>query len=138
MKHYDSELIWSDRRHILWFPISFDRYRLTNTRLYCIHGLFSQQEHECLLYRILDISLVRKLGNRLCGTGTILLKTSDASDPILVLKNIKKSRAVKHMLSDLIEQERYERGITGREVMVNRYAMEDVNGDGEVDIQDYM
>ncbi len=118
MQKFDSEVLWSDRRHVLWFPFSFDRYRITQTRIYCIHGMFSQQEHECLLYRVLDISLTRTLSNRLCATGTIVLKTNDASDPFLVLKNIKKCRKVKNMLSDLIEKERYESGIRTREVFV--------------------
>ena len=121
MKQYDSRILWSDRRHILWFPFSFDRYRLSETRLYCIHGFISQQEHECLLYRVLDITLVRGIMNRICGTGTILLKTSDASDPLLRLKNIRKCRKVKQLLSELIEQSRTQRGFRDREVFINAY-----------------
>ena len=80
---------WEDRRHILWFPITFDKYRIARGRIYCTHGLLRQEEHECLLYRILDISYVRTLTNRMCGTGTIILRTQDASDPILTLKILK-------------------------------------------------
>ncbi|HIZ44400.1 MAG TPA: PH domain-containing protein [Firmicutes bacterium] len=132
-----TDCLWKDRRHILWFPITFDKYRVENGRLYCQHGLFSQREHECLLYRILDISLTRTLGNRICGTGTITLQTTDSSDPVLVLKNIKDSRAVKDLLSDLIEKERVSKGIAGREIMVNSGMGEDFDGDGEIDFDDY-
>ena len=120
MKKQSDEL-WRDRRHVLWFPFSFLR----------------QDEHECLLYRILDISLRRTLGNRFCGTGTVTLRTTDASDPLLTLKNIKHSRAVKEMLSNLIEEERTKKGITGREVLTNS-GMMDRNGDGQIDIDDFL
>lgn len=108
--------LWQDRRHILWFPITFDKYRIANGRIYCTHGLLRQEEHECLIYRVLDISHVKTLGNRLCGTGSVVLRTQDASDPVLTLKNIKNSRQVKDMISELVEKERESRGITGREM----------------------
>lgn len=107
---------WEDRRHILWFPITFDKYRIARGRIYCTHGLLRQEEHECLLYRILDISYVRTLTNRMCGTGTIILRTQDASDPILTLKNIKDSLHVKEMISDTVERSREDRGVAGREM----------------------
>lgn len=119
-----SETMWEGRRHILWFPFTFDKYRIANGRIYCQHGLLSQQEHECLIYRVLDISLTRSLGNRICGTGTVVMKTTDSTDPVLTLKNIKDSHRVKEMLSDLIESERQKKGITGRELFSGngRYA----------------
>ena len=137
MKKQQDEL-WKDRRHVLWFPFSFDRYYIANNRLYCRHGLLRQDEHECLLYRILDISLTRTLGNRLCGTGTITLRTTDSSDPVLTLKNIKHSRAVKEMLSNLIEEERTRKGVAGREIFSNGSGMMDRNGDGRIDIDDFL
>ena len=68
---------------------------------------------------------------------TITLQTTDSSDPVLVLKNIKDSRAVKDLLSDLIEKERVSKGIAGREIMVNSGMGEDFDGDGEIDFDDY-
>ena len=136
MKKRPDEL-WRDRRHRLWFPFSFEKYYIANSRLYCCRGLLRQDEHECLLYRILDISLRRTLGNRFCGTGTITLKTTDASDPLLVLRNIKHSRAVKEMLSNLIEEERTRKGISGREILSGNGNL-DRNGDGRVDIDDFL
>lgn len=52
----------------------------------------------------------------MCGTGTIILRTQDASDPILTLKNIKDSIRVKEMISDMVERTREDRGIAGREM----------------------
>lgn len=116
MTNTDVKPRWEDRRHILLFPITFDKYRIARGRIYCTHGLLKQEEHECLLYRILDISHVRTLTKRMCGTGTIILRTQDASDPILTLKNIKDSIRVKEMISDMVERTREDRGIAGREM----------------------
>ena len=117
--------LWHDRKHFLWFPFSFETYRIANGRIYCRHGFLNQREHECLLYRILDISLSRTLGNRICGTGTVTMRTTDDSDPVLVLKNVKRSREVKDMLSELIEKERIRKGVTGREIIANGAMIDD-------------
>ena len=97
----EQETLWTDRRHILWFPWTFDVYRVANGRIYCRKGLFNQEENECMIYRVLDVSLKRTLLNRICGTGSVILRTKDASDSILTLKNIRNSQQVKDMLNNL-------------------------------------
>ena len=111
-----AENLWKDRRHILWFPWTFDVYRIANGRIYTQSGLINCEENECMIYRVLDISLKRTLLNRLCGTGTIILRTKDASDGILTLKNIRDSQYVKDMISEMVEEERQEKGLLGREM----------------------
>ena len=69
-----------------------------------------------MIYRVLDISLKRSLLNRICGTGTIIMRTKDASDGILTLKNIRDSQYVKDMISEMVEEERQEKGLLGREM----------------------
>ena len=111
-----AENLWKDRRHILWFPWTFDVYRIANGRIYTQSGLINCEENECMIYRVLDISLKRTLLNRLCGTGTIILRTKDASDGILTIKNVKNSQQVKDMISELVEEARRENGLLGREM----------------------
>ena len=108
--------IWSDRKHRLWFPLSFTKYSVQDGRLYVNSGLLSSREDECLLYRITDISMTRTLGQRLCGTGTVHLNTKDRSTPIIDLKNIKRPVEVKRMLSNLIEEERLHHNVAGKEM----------------------
>ena len=115
-QNQSAETMWKDRRHILWFPWTFDVYRIANGRIYTQSGLLSSEENECMIYRVLDISLKRTLINRLCGTGTIILRTKDASDSILTIKNVKDSQRVKDMISELVEQERRDNGLLGREM----------------------
>ncbi len=111
-----AENLWKDRRHILWFPWTFDVYRIANGRIYTQRGLINCEENECMIYRVLDISLKRTLLNRICGTGTIILRTKDASDSILTIRNVKNSQQVKDMISELVEQARRDNGLLGREM----------------------
>ena len=108
--------IWEDRKHHLWFPLSFTKYTVGNGRLYVNSGFLSSREDECLLYRITDITLYRSLPQRIFGTGTIELHTKDRSTPVIRLENIAKSAEVKRVLSDLIEREREEKHVVGRDM----------------------
>ncbi len=107
---------WSDRKHFLWWPITFTKYRIENGRIYLTTGLFSTKEEECLLYRIMDISFERSLGNKICGTGTIHLTTKDASNPVILLQNIGDSKEVKDTISQWVEEERMEKRVAGRDM----------------------
>lgn len=111
------ENIWEDRKHHLWFPISFTKYSVGNGRLYVNSGLLSSREDECLLYRITDITLYRTIAQRLFGTGTIELNTKDRSTPVIRLENIAKPAEIKRMLSNLIEEERREKNVVGRDMV---------------------
>ena len=37
----ENKIIWQDRKHFMWFPISFTKYEIKNDRLYQETGLFS-------------------------------------------------------------------------------------------------
>ena len=50
--------IWEDRKHHLWFPISFTKYTVGNGRLYVNSGFLSSREDECLLLQILHYTVV--------------------------------------------------------------------------------
>lgn len=116
IKEVGKDTIWSDRKHHLWFPVSFTKYSIENGRLYINSGFLTSREDECLLYRILDISLKRTLGQRIFGTGTIELNTKDRSTPVIRLENIGHPVEVKRMLSNLIEKDRHEKGIEGKDM----------------------
>ena len=68
------------------------------------------------MYRITDITLTRTLGQRIFGTGTVELNTKDQSTPVIRLENIAHSVEVKRMLSNLIEKEREEKKVVGRDM----------------------
>ena len=65
----DEPILWKDRKRILGLPISFTRYELTATRLTIRKGLFSTTTDETRLYRVLDTSLTRTLGQKSSVSG---------------------------------------------------------------------
>ncbi len=132
------QVIWKDRKHHLWFPLSLTSYRVEEGRLYVNTGLLSSREDECLLYRILDITMTRTLAQRLFGTGTIELNTRDQSTPVIRIENIKRPREVKRLLSDLIEKERISKRIVGKDMYGASGRLDhDLDGDGVPDDIEY-
>ena len=116
IREISDSIIWQDRKHHLWFPIGFTKYSVGDGRLYINSGLLSSREDECLLYRITDITLVRSLGQRIFGTGTIEMNAKDSSTPVIRLENISNPVDVKRMLSNMIEKEREEKHVVGRDM----------------------
>ena len=113
-----AQLVWKDRkRTILGLPLSFTTYRLTEEKLTIETGFLSKREEEIRLYRIMDITLVRPLGQRLFGVGTIHLCTADKTTPEIDIQKVKHPTEVKNMLSDMIEAERDRKRVSAREFM---------------------
>ena len=136
----DEKVLWKDRRRRMGMPLSFMRYEVTEDRFITRTGFFKTETNEILLYRILDIKLVRTLWQKIFRVGTITLFSADQSHAVIELKNIKKPEAVRKFLSRIIEQERNQKGITGREIYGaagmrmqgdgNGYDFTDTDGDG--------
>ena len=82
----DDTVLWKDRKRILGMPNSFTKYLIKNNRLYVSRGLFSTNENEILLYRILDFNLERTLFDKILGVGTIKLITCDPTDKELYIE----------------------------------------------------
>ena len=118
---------WRDRKRTLFgLPLSFTVYKLTDEKLMIETGFLNKKEEEVRLYRILDVTLRRSLGERLFGLGTIHCCSADKSTPEFDIKRIKSSPEVKELLSDLVEKEREARRVSSREFM-----------DGDVDDTDH-
>lgn len=115
----NDDILWSDRkRTFLGLPWSFTRYSFSTSRFFLNKGFFKLQEEETLLYRVLDMTLVRSLGQRMFGLGTIRLVTADKTNPELYIKNIKKSETVKRQLSGLVEKARLANRVYSRETIM--------------------
>ncbi len=113
-----SDILWKERKRTLFgLPLSFTVYTLTDEILTIKTGLFNTREEEVRLYRIMDITLNRTIGERLFGLGTIHCCSADKSTPEFDIKRIKKSREVKTLLSDLVEKARSARYVSIREEM---------------------
>ena len=104
MEKIKLEYLWKDRRRRLGMPLSFTRYAITEDRFFLETGLFSIRTEEVLLYRVRDISLERKLGQRMFGVGSIRLVSSDKTMPEILIKNIKHPVEVKELLHRQVEE----------------------------------
>ena len=111
----NNNTVWKDRKHFMWFPISFTKYEIKNERLYQETGLFNTQYDELLLYRITDLCLKRSLAQKIFGTGTIVLSTKADSDKEVLLKNVKNPKEVKDLISHLVEEARDRKKVVGKE-----------------------
>lgn len=134
MSKQKSDIIWKDRRRRLGLPLSFTRYSIKNNRFILSTGFFSTEEHELLLYRILDLSMKRTFFDKLFGVGTIILFTADESDKTLPIKKIKHPHQVRDMISAMVEEERTKIRITGREM----YGVADTGSMGDSDSGDHL
>lgn len=114
----EQEYVWRDRkRTIFGLPWSFTVYKLTEEKLLIETGFLNKKEEEVRLYRIMDLTLNRPLGQRIFGLGTIHCCTADKSTPEFDVLKIKNSEHVKNLLSDMVEQQREEKRIAAREFM---------------------
>jgi len=108
--------LWKDKkRTIFGLPLSLTAYELTEDRLLIRTGLFTQTEDEVRLYRIVDVTLIRTLRQRILGLGTIHCCSTDATQKEFNIVSISNPRNVKDLLSELIEQERVNKHVYQRE-----------------------
>ncbi len=121
-----SALLWKDRRRRLGLPLSFTKYEIYEDKLVLRKGFFKTTGDETMIFRIMDIKLVRTLGQKLFGVGSVILISSDKSHPQLELKSIKQSETVRSFLSELVDKQRTARGISGRELLGDIF-----DGDGD-------
>ena len=120
MAETNIEILWKDRkRGFLGLPLSFTKYRLTKERLFIETGFINSIENEVRLYRILDVQMTRSLGQKIFGLGSINVHSSDASLKDFTIKNIKKPKYVKELLSELVEKQRDEKRVVNRELMAS-------------------
>ena len=130
----NTNILWQDRKHHLWFPISFTSYYIEDDRLMIKKGLLNTTLDETLLYRIIDISFQQTLAGKIFGTGNVILKTKADASGEIILENIAKPLEVRKMLSKLVEESRDRRNIVGKEF----YSMDhgDFDGDGICDFEE--
>ena len=97
------DVVWKDRKRIIFgLPWTFTKYGLSDDRLFIETGLLNLNENEVRLYRIMDVSLTRKLWQRLFGLGTITCHSSDKSMGTFEIKNIKNLYDISKISSDLL------------------------------------
>ncbi len=104
----DTVPVLKERKRWLFFglPFTFTKYLLDAKRLKLCKGLLNTTEDDLLLYRVMDVTVRRSLAQRMAGLGTIILLSSDKTNPTLEVKNIKHVHAFKDALDERVESER--------------------------------
>ena len=117
--------IWTDRKRFMGMPLSFTRYALSEDRLFLSVGLLSIRDDELLLYRVRDITTKRTLWQRIFGVGTVIVVSSDKSQPTLPLKNIKRPMVLKELLHAQVEDMKLKRRVRIGEISATGYLDDD-------------
>lgn len=103
--------LWSEKKRILGLPISFTRYSLTEDRFFKEVGLFNTNEDQTQLYKVTDITVSRTLWQKILGLGTIILLTSDPSNPKVFIENVPDPRNISELLNKLVEKEKRKKNV---------------------------
>ena len=111
------EYLWKDRKRRLGLPLSFTRYRLSEDRLFCETGFLNIKSDEVLLYRVRDLQLSIRLGQRIFGVGTVCVISSDKSTPHLDLVNVRNPRMVKELIHKNVEAAKDSRRLRATELL---------------------
>lgn len=95
------------------------KIEITDQRVIEEMGVFSKAIDEAELYRIKDIRLAQPFIFRLLGLSTIVMVTSDVSDPLITIPciNSKDAKILREELRAAVEARRSEKSI--REIDVN-------------------
>lgn len=112
----EQDIVWKDRKRILGMPISFTKYYIKNNRLYSSAGLFSNQEDELMLYKIMDLRVNISFLDRIFRVGTVTIYSRDESNREMKLLKIKHPKKVRDMLSEKVESLKKNMKIQGREM----------------------
>lgn len=111
------KIMWHDRRRYFGLPLSFTKYALTEDTVVRETGLLNLKEENVLLYRVLDIELLRPLVQRIFGCGTIVLHSSDQTSPELRILSVKNPKAVKEQVFQAVEEAKLRRRMRTTELL---------------------
>lgn len=74
---------------VLWIRSRGTSYRITSQRIVIEKGLLSKRMDQIDLYRIVDYVVERPIGQRLLGTGNIVIDAMDKTTPELRIDGIR-------------------------------------------------
>lgn len=100
-----------ERKRWIFFglPFTFTVYTVKEDMITVQEGFLSRKENDCYMYKVQDVELIRSLGERIFGLGTVKCYTGDTTNPELYLSHIKNSKAVKDFILEISEEARLKR-----------------------------
>ena len=121
----NDKILWRDRKRYFGLPLSFTKYEISDDRLFQTRGFLNLKYEEILLYRVRDLELSRSFGQRNFGVGSITVTSSDKSNPVLVIHNVKEPAAVKELLHQQVEDMKIRRRVRFGEIAAFSDDMDD-------------
>lgn len=100
-----------------WLVTRSTHYTLTDQRLKTRRGVFGRVTDDLELYRVKDSHFTQPFLQRMLGIGTITLRTTDASTPVVALPGMDAPEALWERIRALVETRRDAKGV--REVDIN-------------------
>ena len=97
---------------VAWFRTRAVHYKITSQRVVIEHGVFSKRMEQLDLYRVVDYVVERPFGQRIMGTGNIILEAMDKTTPEIRIIGIKTNvMALYEKLRYSTEQEKKKRNV---------------------------
>jgi len=104
-------IVWGGLALVLIYRRLTVRYRLTTYRFFHDTGLLSRTGNRVEVIDIDDVTVHQGLIDRMIGVGTIVIRSSDATDPELRLPGIEDARKVADLIDGTRRAERQRRGL---------------------------
>ena len=97
---------------VAWLRTRSILYKITSQRVVIETGMFSKRMEQIDLYRVVDYVVERPLGQRMLGTGNIVLEAMDKTTPEIRIQGVKTDVvALYERLRYCTEQEKRKRGV---------------------------
>jgi len=95
----------------VWYKTASLKYRLTTQRLFVQKGLIAKHLEELELFRVKDVTVRQGILQRILGFGTIIVLSTDDSNPQTALIGINKPVDVKETIRNTFRASRKREGV---------------------------
>jgi uncharacterized membrane protein YdbT with pleckstrin-like domain len=86
-----------------WLELRCRVYEVTTERIKVTRGIFSRRTDEMELYRVKDLTLIEPFFFRLCGLGSVIITTNDASTPTMTIHAVRRVKELREALRQAVE-----------------------------------
>lgn len=88
---------------------SCKKLKITNQRMIISEGVFNKRTEEVELYRVRDVGVFEPFLYRIVGIGNVIIKSTDKTDPDIVLKGFSNVHEIKDLIRSSAEYYRQNR-----------------------------
>jgi uncharacterized membrane protein YdbT with pleckstrin-like domain len=89
----------------------FSRYEITSERIRITSGVLSKRMEEMELYRVKDSTFEQPFRLRIFGLANLQIRTSDPSNPSILIPAIRDANAIRESLRRSVETMRERKGV---------------------------